>query len=169
MLACWALTMKKHVLDLDTALAELEALSIHELRNRFAETLGYRSESRSRTFLVRKILWGLQAAEGGDISEEEHQRALEMADLRTLKHRLPGKRKPHAVAIERVNFTRDVRMPTPGTILCRQYKGKELRMTILPDGVEWRGQVFQSLSKAVSVATGTKWNGYAFFGLGGRP
>lgn len=35
-------------------------------------------------------------------------------------------------------------------------------------GFECEGRIYKSLSKAVSEATGTRWNGFAFFGLGER-
>ena len=34
---------------------------------------------------------------------------------------------------------------------------------------ECEGRVYRSLSAAVRVAVGTRWNGFAFFGLGGKP
>jgi hypothetical protein len=37
------------------------------------------------------------------------------------------------------------------------------------DGFEYDGQIHRSLSSAVRQATGTPWNGFAFFGLGGKP
>ena len=36
---------------------------------------------------------------------------------------------------------------------------------MLPDGFEWGGTKFRSLSAIAREITGTNWNGYAFFGL----
>jgi hypothetical protein len=37
------------------------------------------------------------------------------------------------------------------------------------DGFEYERRLYRSLSAAVRAATGTPWNGFAFFGLGHRP
>ena len=37
------------------------------------------------------------------------------------------------------------------------------------EGFEYDGHLHRSLSSAVREATGTPWNGFAFFGLGGKP
>jgi hypothetical protein len=36
---------------------------------------------------------------------------------------------------------------------------------VLKDGFDWGGQRFKSLSAAARAITGTRWNGYRFFGL----
>ena len=73
-------------------------------------------------------------------------------------------------AIEtRVAPTEDPRLPVPGTLLVRRYRGKDIVVRVREDGFEYDSQVYRSLSSAVRAATGTPWNGFAFFGLGGKP
>ena len=154
--------------DLDATLNELEQLSIAELRQRFADVLGYRSNSRSHEFLIRKILWGIQAKEHGDISDAAKARALEMADARVLHHRMSrnGRTKSVQVVHRRLSLRKDHRLPTPGTILTRQYQGRNIAVSVLEDGFDWRGRKFKSLSAVAREITGTRWNGFAFFELG---
>jgi hypothetical protein len=58
----------------------------------------------------------------------------------------------------------------PGTPLIRRYQGKDIIVHVRADGgFECAGRIFKSLSKAVSEATGTRWNGFAFYNLGHRP
>jgi hypothetical protein len=38
-------------------------------------------------------------------------------------------------------------------------------VTVLKDGFDWRGQRYKSLSAVARAITGTRWNGYRFFGL----
>jgi len=57
----------------------------------------------------------------------------------------------------------------PGTELVRRYRGKDVVVRVREDGFECGGQIHRSLSSAVRQATGTPWNGFAFFGLGGKP
>lgn len=49
---------------------------------------------------------------------------------------------------------RDPRLPAPGTILTRTYKGKEHRVKVLEDGFEYGGETFRSLTAAAKRATG---------------
>ena len=41
-------------------------------------------------------------------------------------------------------------------------------MTVLPDGFEFRGEHYRSLSAVAKSVTNQHWNGYAFFGLAKR-
>ena len=60
---------------------------------------------------------------------------------------------------------RDERVPPPGTILTRPFKGREHRVTVLPNGFEHDGEVYRSLSAVAHAITGSHWNGLLFFGL----
>ncbi len=52
-----------------------------------------------------------------------------------------------------------------GVVLDRDYHGQTVSVKILDDGFEYAGKIYDSLSSIASVATGTRWNGFAFFGL----
>jgi hypothetical protein len=53
----------------------------------------------------------------------------------------------------------------PGTVLTREYRGRVLRVTVLDAGFEHEGHVHRSLSAIAELVTGTRWNGFLFFGL----
>jgi hypothetical protein len=55
--------------------------------------------------------------------------------------------------------------PLPGTRLLREYAGVEHAITVLRDGFEWEGRPYRSLSAIARAITGTRWNGWTFFGL----
>jgi hypothetical protein len=55
-----------------------------------------------------------------------------------------------------------------GTVLVRQYRGRDIEVRVLTDGFEWEGQVFKSLSAVAKAVTGTQWNGRVFFGVKGE-
>ena len=59
----------------------------------------------------------------------------------------------------------DERLPMPGTVITRQYKGRMLNVKVLRDGFEFEGEAYKSLSAVAKAITGTHWNGYHFFGL----
>lgn len=59
----------------------------------------------------------------------------------------------------------DDRLPPPGTVLSRLYKGRPLRVTVLSAGFECEGTVYPTLSAVAKAITGSHVNGFAFFGL----
>ena len=59
-------------------------------------------------------------------------------------------------------------MPIIGTRLIREYQGVEHSVTVLHDGFEYQGRPYQSLSSIARAITGTRWNGWLFFGLKNR-
>jgi hypothetical protein len=155
-------------MNIEMTQSQLQNLSIISLRERFSETLGYPSSSRSRSFLIRKILWGLQAKEHGDISEMARTRALSIADDRDLKARLQDKQTPLRLAEKVVAIdttTIDPRIPIPGSVIERFYKGTPVRVLVLENGFEWNGTFFKSLSAIAREVSGTRWNGFGFFRL----
>lgn len=55
--------------------------------------------------------------------------------------------------------------PIVGTRLIREWQGVEHTVTVLSDGYEWQGRPYKSLSSVARAITGTRWNGWIFFGL----
>ncbi len=47
----------------------------------------------------------------------------------------------------------------------REHAGVEHVVTVLPDGFEWEGRPYRSLSAIARAITGTRWNGWTLFGL----
>ncbi|MBB4022460.1 hypothetical protein GGR17_002279 [Confluentimicrobium naphthalenivorans] len=59
----------------------------------------------------------------------------------------------------------DPRNPVVDTKLIREWNEVEHTITVLRDGFEWQGRPYKSLSAIARAITGTRWNGYRFFGL----
>jgi hypothetical protein len=55
----------------------------------------------------------------------------------------------------------------PGTEIVRVFKGRRVVVRVLEDGFEYDGRRFRSLSAIATEVTGTRWNGFLFFGLNG--
>lgn len=55
--------------------------------------------------------------------------------------------------------------PITGTRLLREWQGVEQIVTVTQAGFEWQGRPYQSLSAIARAITGTRWNGWVFFGL----
>jgi hypothetical protein len=133
---------------------------------RYEELFGERPRARHRVFLWRRICWRLQANLQGGLSERAHARALEIADDRDL--RLTAPQPPKVAAVALPNSGRDRRLPLPGVVLKRRFRGQDIELKVLVDGFEYQGRKFASLSAVAECVTGTRWNGFVFFGLQAR-
>jgi hypothetical protein len=59
-----------------------------------------------------------------------------------------------------------------GTVLVRDYQGRRHTVTVAPNGFDWQGTTYPSLSAIARAITGTAWSGPRFFALArrnGRP
>src|SRR5438552_15647185 len=52
-----------------------------------------------------------------------------------------------------------------GTVLVRDYHGQRHCVTVEPDGFDWEGTTYPSLSAIARAITGTAWSGPRFFAL----
>lgn len=129
--------------SLDEQLAQLDALSIAELRERWA-SLTARAVPRLSTPMLRLALaYELQARALGGLSRSTQQRLAQLAEARTV-----------------------TRQAAPGTRLVREWNGAAHIVTVGEKGeVEWNGRTWRSLSEVARAITGTRWSGPAFFGL----
>ena len=71
---------------------------------------------------------------------------------------------PHATVAGIVS-DHDSRLPMPGSIIVKEYRGQTLVVRVLDTGFEYDGRRFASLSAVAKKITDTKWNGFLFFGL----
>ena len=159
-------------LDIEREMAVMRGMEIKQLRAKYTELFGDPPRSRHKGHLVRRIAWRMQALVEGDLSERARQRAAELADDTCL--RLSRPRKPRARVDNRSAGTagagtaaaRDKRLPMPGTILVRHYRGQTLEVKVLEEAFDYNGQIFRSLTAVARQITGKHWNGFHFFGLG---
>jgi len=149
-------------------------MTVGQLKEKYREAFGETSRSNHKQFLFRRVAWRLQANAHGGLSERARRRALEIANDADLRIRAPKNFLKEDLdetrAIEaHVAPTQDPRLPMAGSELVRRYRGKDIVVRVREDGFEYDGHIHRSLSSAVRQATGTPWNGFAFFGLGGKP
>jgi hypothetical protein len=150
--------------SVEVQIRELHKLPTTVLRARYFELFGEDSRSGNRQFLFRRVAWRMQALAEGDLPERARKRALELAndaDLRVqYRNSLPnscgGTDGP------------DPRLPAAGTILRRSFRNQNVEVKILEEGFEFAGRRYQSLSAIASKVAGSRWNGFAFFGLDRR-
>ena len=140
----------------------LRIAPVSALVSRYQELFGEPPRTRQRLYLLRRVSWRLQANQLGGLSQRALDRAVALADDRDLRLSAPPSRRP---GTEEVQATRDPRLPLPGVVLKRQFAGNEMEVKVLVGGFEYQGQKFASLSGVAERITGTRWNGFVFFGL----
>ncbi|MCL2888472.1 MAG: DUF2924 domain-containing protein [Elusimicrobia bacterium] len=59
----------------------------------------------------------------------------------------------------------DPRIPKPGSVITRKYKGEILEVKVLENGFEYKGQTFKSISAVAVHIVGGPVSGYVFFKL----
>jgi hypothetical protein len=160
-------------LNVGKEVAALRRLTVKELRARYAEVFGDQTKTGNKTWLVKRIAWRLQALAEGDLSERARRRAAELAndaDLRTTPPKVRSSLTPPAERTETatLRIKSHDRLPPPGTLLTRRYKGETLEVKVLPRGFEFEGEIYKSLSAVAKRITGTHCNGYLFFRLAGK-
>ena len=141
---------------------KLQSASVERLRMKYRELLQEEPRSKHQHQLFRRIAWRMQALAEGELSQRARQRASQIAndaDLRLLAPR----GLPESHVGWRGRF--DPRIPPPGTVLSREFRDSTITVKILADGFEYQGRRYGSLSAIATEATGTRWNGLAFFAL----
>jgi hypothetical protein len=153
-------------LNVDKEVARLQRMTVNELRDKFAEVCGEPTNGRNKQWLIKRIAWRMQANQYGGLSERALQRARELANLADLRLTAPRTGNSAVTAATALPpATVDKRLPKPGTILTRQYKGRTLQVEVLDDGFALGGQRYKSLTAVAKAVTGSHWNGFLFFGL----
>ena len=130
----------------------LRTASNSELKQRWREWFGKEPPPFSRPFLQSRLTHRIQELAYGGLKTET------VARLEALGDRLDGSNP----VLRRIRA--DDR-PIAGTRLVREYQGVEHTVTVTATGFEYEGRPYQSLSAIARHITGTRWNGWVFFGL----
>lgn len=154
------------------SLEELPRMTAAQLQAVHQEMFGTAHPISNCQHLRRKIAWHMQAAKEGGLLESVRQFALGIARGTELRSRIAENASrqraaipPDRTATTMVVQTQDARLPMPGSLIVKKYKGRTLVVKVLDDGFEYDGRRFTSLSAIAGEITGTRWNGFAFFGL----
>jgi hypothetical protein len=133
-------------------LAALRTLPTAELKRQWRELIGTEPPPFNRPYLQSRLAYRIQELAYGGLKPETRAR------LEALGEQLDGGN----VVLRRVRA--DDR-PLAGTRLVREHGGVEHIVTVLADGFEYEGRPYRSLSAVARHITGTRWNGWTFFGL----
>lgn len=158
-------------------IAVLDRMPVRELQDRYAEVFDEPARSGNRQWLLRRVAWRIQMLAEGDLATRAMERARERAQhlARDADLRLRPPVAPPPVPENGANVIsgpmqvhRDERIPPPGTLLTRRFKGHDYKVTVLAEGFEFDGVAYRSLSAVAHAITGSHWNGMYFFGLAER-
>lgn len=149
----------------------LKGMSTKELQKRYEDLFdGKKASSNNKIYLWRRIACRIQELEYGGISEEAQGRIKQIVEecdpINNKALRSPRNSKEKVQALKDKHSTlRDKRLPIPGTIVNKEYKGNHIQVEVLENGFEYKGNKYKSLSAIAKEITGAHWNGYAFFNL----
>ena len=136
-------------------LATIETMTMEQLHEQWRDLYGGEPPGYKRQFLIKRLAYRLQELFYGGLS----------AAARThLRHVAQGD--PVARVDRRVSGNpRNKADILPGTRFVRIWKDRRHEVLAHPNGFEYDGRIFRSLSAVAREITGTRWNGRLFFGL----
>ena len=140
-------------------LAALKTESTPGLKQQWRNLFDTPPPPYNRRFLESRLAYRIQELAYGGLKPET------VARLEALGEQLDGGN----IVVRR---TRAGDKPIAGTRLIREYQGIEHCVTVGNGGYEWQGRPYGSLSAIARAITGTRWNGWTFFGIrraGARP
>ena len=133
-------------------LAALKTAPIADLKQQWRVLFGKEPPPFSRSYIESRLAYRVQELAYGGLRPETRAR------LEALGEQLDGGN----VVLRRIRA--DSR-PLPGTRLVREHGGVQHVVTVRADDFEFEGRPYQSLSAIARHITGTRWNGWVFFGL----
>ncbi|MBW6401806.1 DUF2924 domain-containing protein [Roseomonas sp. HJA6] len=136
-------------------LAALQTAPIADLKKQWRELFGKEPPPFNRPYLVSRLSYRVQELAYGGLKPETRARLEALGEL------LDGGN----VVLRRIRA--DSR-PLPGTRLIREHDGVQHVVTVRVDDFEYEGRPYRSLSAIARHITGTRWNGWTFFGLRAR-
>jgi len=164
--------------DIAAEIDALHRMTTSELAERYEDLHGQPVRTRHRAYLIRKIAWRIQANAEGDLTERARKRAAELADDADIRVMAPKTLVCPPQSGSEATVTRllpngehnDPRIPSPGSAIIREYKGRKIRVVVLADrqGFEYDGDRYRTLSAIAKKVTGSHINGFRFFRLGSK-
>ena len=133
-------------------LAALKTTPTPDLKRQWRDLFDSEPPPFNRRYLESRLAYRIQELTYGGLNPETVKRLEQLGD--ELKAGTAPSRK-----------RRQEGLPINGTRLLRQWQGVEQIVTVTADGFEWHGRPYRSLSAIARAITGTRWNGWAFFGL----
>jgi hypothetical protein len=132
-------------------IAALKTATTPALKQQWRELFGKEPPPGNRPYLESRLAYRIQELAYGGLTEATLER------LRALGEQLAKGGKVARIRADR--------KPIRGTRLIREWQGVEHCVTVRDDDFEYEGRPYKSLSSIARTITGTRWNGWVFFGL----
>jgi hypothetical protein len=133
-------------------LAALKTMPVLELKQKWRDLFDREPPLYNRRYLESRLAYRIQELAYGGLKPETIARLEEIADeLEGVATRKKS----------RINHHR----PIAGTRLIREWQGVEHCVTVRQNDFEYQGRPYKSLSSVARLITGSRWNGWIFFGL----
>ncbi|MBF0571723.1 MAG: DUF2924 domain-containing protein [Candidatus Omnitrophica bacterium] len=121
----------------------------------------------NKMYLIKRIAYKLQEDKHGGLSNTAKAKVNEL----TAKYDPINNKalRPQIISagkgIGSMPFSRDKRLPIPGTIITKKYKDQTIQVKVLEKGFEYLNTYYKTLSAVAQEITGAHWNGFNFFNL----
>ncbi|WP_419835458.1 DUF2924 domain-containing protein [Endozoicomonas atrinae] len=128
----------------------LQSMKTEELRKLWKELYGKEAPELDLRILRQRLSNRIQELALGGLSEKSSDR-LKQASKKS-------EHKPKSANSRLVK-------PPLGTVITKEYNGETHEVIVTPQGFEYRGEVYKSLTRIATLITGSSWSGPLFFGL----
>jgi hypothetical protein len=153
---------------INSQIMALKNAPLAELQNRYKELLNTKeTPCDNKVFLLRRIAYKLQEMGHGGLSEAAKAKIKELMEKYDPVNNKALRPQVTSVGKELASLPslRDKRLPIPGSLITKKYKGQIIQVKVLEKGFEYNNTYYKSLSALSYEITGSRWNGYEFFNL----
>jgi len=132
-------------------------MSAGELIVEYTRLFGEPPHARNITWLRRNVCWKVQELHHGGLPEDARKRLEQIIDEHI---------RPRFEAAAAGRKAREEKTALrPGTVLAREWHGRQVRLEVTDAGFVVDGIPYSSLSAAAKAVTGQHWSGRLFWGL----
>ena len=152
--------------DILARILALKTASLPELQKEYEAVFdGKKTPSNNKTYLWQRIAYRIQELEYGGLPEEAQTKAKELAKEYDPINNKALRPNNTNIGANKHCISRYIRLPMPGTLITKNYKGTDIRVKIREQDFEYNGKIYRTLTAIAKEVTGSHWNGFLFFNL----
>ncbi len=129
----------------------IEKLSLEALRKEWSSIWGIEAHPRiGRMMLIMSLKYKIKEQESNFLNSDYHKKLNQL--IKSYKR-------------NQSSFDEKQLIIKAGTRLIRNWNGERYSVLVQNSGYEYKDKIYNSLSQIAYEITGTRWNGWLFFGL----